>query len=241
MKLQSDARACDRLFAPRIRSLARLVYLTSFCRFVPLRALTAFPQVFDMRVRSSTTRLHILELLFMLTSRLARSSHLSLLPWKNGLDSHSPRAAYHLWYVPISLCTDNISSTQKRVDAPVGRQEDIVIFAGHQRGAWTNNLPTGSRLRTLSNWVCLIFYPSVVLIRKYFSIHTPIYLSNGHLTHQTLVLSHPPGHHHYSMFPASNRSTNFSPTFITLLVARCLDLAAHGIIQENYSHANLLR
>ena len=28
---------------------------------------TTFPQVFDMRVRSSTTRLHLLELLFMLS------------------------------------------------------------------------------------------------------------------------------------------------------------------------------
>ena len=149
MKLKSDARACDRPFSPGIRSLARLVYLTSLCRFVPLRAPTTFPQVFDMHVRSSTTRLHILELLFMLTSRLAGSSHLSLLPWQNGLTSHSPGAAYHLWNVPISLCTDNISSTQKRVDASVGRQEDIVIFTGHQRGAWTN-LPPGSRLQTLN-------------------------------------------------------------------------------------------
>ena len=99
---------------------------------------TTFPQVFDMRVRCSTTRLHLLEFLFMLTSHLAGSSHFCLLRRKNGLDSHSPRAAYRLWYVPISLSTDNISSTQKRVDPPVGRQEDIVILArptGHRRGA----------------------------------------------------------------------------------------------------------
>ena len=79
VKLQSDARACDRLFAPGIRSLARLVYLTSLCRLVPLRAPTTFPQVFDMRVRNPTPRLHLLEFLFMLTSRLAGGSHLSLL------------------------------------------------------------------------------------------------------------------------------------------------------------------
>ena len=63
---------------------------------------TTFPQVFDMRVRSSTTRLHLLEFLYMLTSRLAGSSHLSLLPWRNGLDSHSPRAAYYLGLVLVS-------------------------------------------------------------------------------------------------------------------------------------------
>ena len=62
------------------------------------------------------------------------------------MDSHSPGAAYHLWYVPISLCTD-ISSIRERVDLPIGRQKG---FAGHQRGAWTNNLPLGGRLRTLS-------------------------------------------------------------------------------------------
>ena len=133
VKLQSDAGACDRLFAPGIHSLVWLVYLTSLSRSEPLCAPTTFPQVFDMRVRSPTQRLHILELPFMLTSHLAGSSHLPLLPWKNGLDSHSPRAVYHHWYVPISLSTDNISSTQKHVDAPIGRQEDIVIFAGHQQ------------------------------------------------------------------------------------------------------------
>ena len=98
---------------------------------------TTLPQVFDMRVRCSTTRLHLLEFPFLLTSHLAGSSHFCLLRRKNGLDSHSPRAAYRLWYVPISLSTDNISSTQKRVDPPVGRQEDIVILArptGHRRG-----------------------------------------------------------------------------------------------------------
>ena len=139
MKLQSDARACDRLFAPGIRSLARRVYLTSLCRFVPLRAPTTFPQVFDMRVRSSTPRLHLLEFLFMLTSRLAgvliSPSYAEKMGWI--MDSHSPGAAYHLWYVPISLCTD-ISSIRERVDPPIGRQKG---FAGHQRGAWTNNLP----------------------------------------------------------------------------------------------------
>ena len=41
------------------------------------------------------------------------------------------------------------------------------------------------------------------------------------------------------MFLASNRSTIFSPTFITLLVARGLAPAAHGIIQENYLRVNL--
>ena len=110
------------------------VCTTGLPDFIACLPPTTFSQVFDMHVRSSTTRLHSLEFLCMLTSRLARSSHLSLLPRKNGLDSNSPGAAYHLWYVPISLCTDNISSTQKRIDAPVGRQEDIDIFAGHQRG-----------------------------------------------------------------------------------------------------------
>ena len=41
------------------------------------------------------------------------------------------------------------------------------------------------------------------------------------------------------MFLASNRSTIFSPTFITLLVARDLAPAAHGITQENYLRVNL--
>ena len=58
------------------------------------------------------------------------------------MDSHSPRAAYHLWYVPISLSTDNIYSIQKRVDPPVGRQEDIVIFDEHQRGTLRPPGPT---------------------------------------------------------------------------------------------------
>ena len=141
MKLQSDVRACDRLFAPGIRSLARLVYLTSLCRFVPLRAPTTFPQVFDTCVRCSTTRLHLLESLFMLTGRLAGGSHLSLLPRKNGLDSHSPGAAYHLWYVPISLSTDNISSTQKRVDPAGGHCHICWTPARYLAPIGTNNLP----------------------------------------------------------------------------------------------------
>ena len=102
-----------------------------------------------MRVRSSTTRLHLLEFLNMLTSRFAGSSHLSLLPWKNGLDSHSPRAACHLWYVPISLCTDNISSTQKCIDLAGGHCHICWTPVRHLAPAWTNNLPPGSRLRTL--------------------------------------------------------------------------------------------
>ena len=175
----------------------------------------------------------------MLTSRLAGGSHLSLLPWKNGLDSHSPGAAYNLWYVPVSLSTDNISGAQKRVDAPVGRQEHIVIF---QRGALRPLGPTIYPQEAGSErWVCLIFRPSVFLIRKYFSIRTSTYLSNSHLIHQTSVPPYPPcrtplldvSHR------ASNRSTIFSPTFITLLVARGLDPAAHVMIQENYLLLNL--
>ena len=153
VKLKSDAGACDRLFAPGIRSLARLVYLTSLYRLMPLRAPTTSPRVFDIRVRSSTTRLHILELLFMLTSRLAGSSHLSLLPCKNGLDSHFPRAAYHLWYVPISLCTDNISGTPKHVDPLVGKQKGIAGHCRHQRGAMRplgQTIYPRERLRMLS-------------------------------------------------------------------------------------------
>ena len=110
---------------------AGLPDLTVSIRAIACLPPTTFPQVFDMRVRSSTPRLHLLEYLFMLTSRLAGSSHLSLLRWKNGLDSHSPGGAYHLWYVPTSLCTD-ISSIRKRVYPPIGWQKGI---AGHQRGA----------------------------------------------------------------------------------------------------------
>ena len=150
VKLQSDARACDRLFAPGIHSLARLVYLTSLCQFMPLHAPTMFPQVFDMCVRSSTTCLHLLESLFMLTGRLVGGSHLSLPLWKNGLHSPSPRAAYHLWYIPISLCTDNISSTQKHVDPAGGHCHICWTPARHLAPIGTNNLPPWSRLLTLS-------------------------------------------------------------------------------------------
>ena len=75
------------------------------------------------------------------------------------------------------------------------RQEDIVIFAGHQRGALRPLGPTiypqeaGSK-----HWVCLIFHPSVTLEKKYISKHTSTYLSNDHLTYQTPVLSYQPGH-----------------------------------------------
>ena len=150
VKLKSDAQTCGRPFAPRICSLMGLVYLTSLCRFVPLRAPTTFPQVFDMCVRSSTMHLHILELLFMLMSRLAGSSHLSLLPWKNGLDSHSPRVAYHLWYIPISLSTDFISSTQKRIDPAGGHCHICWTPARYLAPIGTNNPPPWSRLLTLS-------------------------------------------------------------------------------------------
>ena len=67
------------------------------------------------------------------------------------------------WYVPISLCTDNISSIQKCVDPPVGRQKG---FAGHQRGALRPLGPTiYPQGAGFERWVCLIFHPSVVLIR----------------------------------------------------------------------------
>ena len=155
---------------------------------MPLCAPTTSPQVFDIRV-SSTTRLHILELLFMLTSRLAGSSHLSLLPWKNGLDSYSTRAAYHPWYIPVSLCTDNISSTPKLVDPLIGKQKGIARHCRHQQGAMRPLGPTIYPRKGSERWVCLIFY-SVVLIRKYFSIHTSTYLSTGHLTRHTPVPSY---------------------------------------------------
>ena len=147
------------------------------------------------------------------------------------MDLHSPGAAYHLWYVPISLCTD-ISSIRELVDPPVGRQKG---FSGHQRGALR---PLGLTIYPQEagseRWVYLIFHTSVVLIRKYFSIHTFTYLSTGHLTRSLRIhMSHPitrrfPLHFHH-----------FSSTFITLLVVRCLDPTAHGIIQENFSRVSI--
>ena len=102
------------------------------------------------------------------------------------MDSHPPGAAYHLWYVPISLCTD-ISSIRECVDPPIGRQKG---FAEHQRGTWTNNLPLGGRLRTLS---LPYLSPFSCSDKKFFSSNNSTYLSNGHLTLQTPFPSYPPG------------------------------------------------
>ena len=116
------------------------------------------------------------------------------------MDSHSPGAAYHLWYLPISLCTD-ISSIRKCVYPPIGRQKGI---AGHQRGALPPLGPTIYPQEAGSErWVYLIFHPSVVLIRKYFSIHTFTYLSTSHLTRQTPVPSYPHVAPHYPTFPTA--------------------------------------
>ena len=115
-----------------------------------------------------------------------------------------------------------------------GRKElqGIVIFAGHQRGAWRPVGPTIYPQEAGSErWVCLIFHPSVVLIRSYFGVHTSTYLSTGHLTHQTPVPLYPPG----------RNPITFSPTFITIPAARHLALAVRRIMHENYSRVNLLR
>lgn len=135
------------------------------------------------------------------------------------------------WYAPISLCTDNISGTQKHVDPPIGRENGIL---GHCHICWTPTerlAPTGingifhPREAGCEHWVCLIFHPIVVLIRNHFIIDTPTYLSTGHLTSNPGPFAPPLLNvfHH-----TSNQSTTFSPTFIILLVIPLVP-TAHNI------------